>query len=81
MNLSITCNDKTIWLNGKNKCFARFCPSTQEYLKSKDSFCFDTKIHPKTGPTKNDWENFRIEVFVRFEFNIPKNFVPQYLAD
>jgi len=75
----ITTDKRTIWINGIDRLFARFCPSSQEYLKNPNTFSYDFKLHNNSKPTKADWQLFCKKVKERFNFDIPKKFIPNYI--
>ena len=79
MKYKITNNEKTVWVNGIDRCIGRFCPVSHEYLNSINDLEFKSNMHLNRKPTNKDWETFCSILKAKHEIEIPEKFKPTYL--
>jgi hypothetical protein len=77
--VEVSSNGRTVWVNNVLGCVARFCPSSQEYLRPNQ--CIETISHPGRAPTVGHWELFCRTVKERFGVTVRNNHRPRGVYD
>ena len=70
----VTSDGRTVWVNDRQQCVARFCPISHEYMISMRNT--ETRKHAEDGPSFDDWESFRHGVEHRFNIVVDPKHAP-----
>jgi len=72
--VEVSSDGRTVWVNGQEKCLARFCRFSTEYFQG------ETPQSIKHNPENlsQDWEDFVINIGLHFVVDVSKH-KPQYI--
>jgi hypothetical protein len=76
--VNIESDGRTVWVNQKGRCVARFCPNSREFLIDESTPEAVQHFH---GPSIVDWTDFCLVVEKTFHLDFPQEHRPLYLRN
>ncbi len=74
--IEVRSDGRTVWVNGKQGCVARFCPVSHEVWTNGVEHVTN---HPDIKPDFSHWKSFRKLVFDNYSIVINNKHIPLYL--
>jgi hypothetical protein len=74
--IEVTSDGKVVWVNGPDKCLARFCKFSTEYFYVNQSQSIKHDLEDQT----QDWEDFVVNIGIHFNVDVSEH-KPNYIEE